>query len=405
LLAASLALWFTLRVSWSDWVARDATRDGIRAAIGMMPENWKFYRDWGEFVPAEGVEALSGAVLLNPMNPQLRLELAEVAEKAGKDGLAERSLLEAVARDRTATARTLLAEYYFRKGDAAHFWAAARGALEVAAVGDAELFRECWEMEGLTVTNGDFFQGTIPKRPEILWDYLDFLLNTGRLDAAARVGDEAMRARNGGRKAERAAMKYCGAMAQAGRAREAVMAWNWLASEKAVRGGELGEGARGWVTDGGFEWDPFGGNSEGGVGFGWQRTGAVGTEWAEKARELRVTFSGKQPERCEVLGQEVALWPGREYWARVKYETRGIGAESGLKWRVVLRDGTVLGEVGMPGGEGAFGSAGERSVEMKFRGTFAAPVVGRLALVYERELGTVRIEGEAAIREVASGWR
>ena len=400
LVLGALALDFTVRVAWSDWVSRDGTREQILKAIRMEPENWTFYREWGEFVPAEGVTALSGAVLRNPLNPELRLELADLAEAAGRMDEAEGSLRAAVALDQTSTARTLLARYYFRRNDAGHFWPAVREALAVAATGDPELFRECWAMN-----TGHAVGDVIPKRPEMLVDYLDFLVDSQRYDAAAGVGAELIGkkpvvAEEARKRAMGVVMRYCSAMVQQGRAAEAVAAWNWLVGARAIRGEELGVGARVWVTDGEFSWDPGDG-----AGFEWQRTGAVYTEYGEKAREMRVTFSGKQPERCEVMGEYVALWPGREYWVRVKYEMRGVGAESGLRWKVALRDGKVLGEVGMPGGRIPGESGGEREVEMRFRVMGAGPVVGRLTLAYERELGTVRIEGEAAIRKVESGWK
>ena len=387
LVLAAAALYFTGLAAWSDWVSRDATRAGILAAIRMTPENWTLYRMWGEFVPADGVAALNGAVARNPVNPQLRLESAEVLEAAGRNGEAETRLLEAVSLDRTATARVLAAEFYFRRGDEAHFLGSARGALAVAEKGDAEIFREYW-----AISNGQVGD-VVPNRPEILPDYLDFLIDSRRFDAAERVGTELMRVRRDKKgRAARVLMKYCTAMAREGRAEQAVAAWNWLARERAIPYAALGERAQEWVTDGDFQRE-----LGDGAGFEWRRTDAVFSEWVEKSRELRVTFSGKQPERCEVLSQEVALWPGREYWLRVKYEMRGIGAESGLRWKVALRDGRVLGEAAMPGGVD--------SVEMRFGGDLQGAAMARLVLEYERALGTVRIEGEVAIRNVASGWR
>src|SRR5205085_2759077 len=50
---------------------------------------------------------------------------------------------------------------------------------------------------------------------------------------------------------------------------------------------------------------------------------------------LRLSFSGKQPETCEILSQFVPLLPEKEYRLRILYETSGLEGETGLKWGVM----------------------------------------------------------------------
>lgn len=389
LLVASVPLYWSVRIAAADWVSKDGTRDSIRAALRMTPVNWECYREWAELVPADAVEAMRQSVLLNPVNPMLWLELAEVAEKAGRDSEAEASLREAIRLDKTAGPRTLLAEFYFRRKDVARFWPAARAALEAAASGPTVLFADCWQ---LSTDAGFILRTAIPERPEILADYLHFLVAENHADAAEPVAMKVMR---GARTAQagQAVRAYCDQMAEHHRAEAAVTAWDWLSKEKVIPYGELGIRAGRWVTNGDWRVDP--GEAQTGSGFGWRIADGGGwfAEYSKKERTLRIRFSGEQPERCQVLSEFAPLWPGKHYGLRVSYETRGIDRQSGLSWRVVMPSGAVIGEVALAG------ETGERLAQLSFAGP-DSPTVGQLVLVYERTLGTVRIEGEVEIRRV-----
>jgi hypothetical protein len=48
---------------------------------------------------------------------------------------------------------------------------------------------------------------------------------------------------------------------------------------------------------------------------------------------LRLSFSGKQPETCEILSEFVPLAPARKYRLRIRYEANEIGGDTGLNWR------------------------------------------------------------------------
>src|SRR5207245_348367 len=49
---------------------------------------------------------------------------------------------------------------------------------------------------------------------------------------------------------------------------------------------------------------------------------------------LKLSLSGKQPEKCELLWQYIPLIPGRRYRFRSQYRTSGIAAESGVRWSI-----------------------------------------------------------------------
>ena len=80
-----------------------------------------------------GLESLSvwrRSAALDPGNSDRWMNLALRAEMAGDYALAERSLLTAAEHSRLYQPRYLLAEYYFRRQNAAAFWPWARAALE-----------------------------------------------------------------------------------------------------------------------------------------------------------------------------------------------------------------------------------------------------------------------------------
>jgi hypothetical protein len=112
---------------------------------------------------------------------------------------------------------------------------------------------------------------------------------------------------------------------------------------------------------------------------------------------LRLSFSGKQPETCEILSEFVPLAPARKYLLSVRYETDEIEGDTGLSWRVLdVRDGADLLE-----GTGQL--KGKERVEGDEELSFTTPAetqLARVALMYQRVLGTVRITGSISLRNV-----
>jgi hypothetical protein len=103
---------------------------------------------------------------------------------------------------------------------------------------------------------------------------------------------------------------------------------------------------------------------------------------------IKVTFSGRQPERVELLAQEVLLRGGQAWRLEFEYQTPGIEAGStSLGWRL--------------GGQEA--GPGRLSSEEWTRGAAVWEVpeglqVLRLALWSERPRGRARHEGELRLR-------
>jgi hypothetical protein len=109
---------------------------------------------------------------------------------------------------------------------------------------------------------------------------------------------------------------------------------------------------------------------------------------------LRLTFSGRQPERCEVLVQYVPVQENRKYRLRFLYRTSGIASGTGLTWRIAdTNSGRSLGE----GRD--LSAAGEIQDQVSFATPAGCRLV-RLSLVYQRSLGTTRIAGFIVLRSI-----
>lgn len=385
---ATMLLYYSILDARADWLSKERTRQSILAAIHLVPNNSLFFRFWAEIDPADSLIALRQAAVVNPLNADIRMELGLSAEKAGNLGEAEAILIKAVSLDRTGAPRGILAEYYFRHREADKFWPAARDALEHSYVATTTLFEDCW---ALSSDSRLILERAIPDRPNVLIDYLDFLVSRNRLDAAKPVSDRIM-ATYSGADAAKPMFNYCDRLVTNNSPSQAVIVWNWLCRRKFLPYATLGPETGHSLTNGGFTSPPLS------TGFDWRLSPNRGLyiEQTKQPAALNLTFTGDQPEQCEILSQFVPLLPNRKYRLRVDYYTLGIDKDSGLIWRILLLPGNkdLLDNSGM-----LSGGSGER----EYSESFVAPAdatLGKLVLSYERVKGTVRINGSAEMRHV-----
>jgi hypothetical protein len=383
----AVAAYWTIRVAYSDWVFRDYNAKSMRRAIQLTPGNPQLYRDWPDIEPGKTVEALEKAVDLDPLNSAMWVALSQALEERKDLGRAEACLLRAVDLDRTFATRRLLAEYYYRRAEARKFWPAAKAALATSRGDITELFRECSEM---TSDNGTILDA-LPRRTDVLRRYLEYALAENRMEVAeavaARVLAEADRQSTG------ALLGYCDRLLGMGRGREALAIWNGLSERKLIPHPALSPEEGRSLTNGNF--------AEGDLdaGFDWRMRapGGVRIDRFEGPGAVRIRFSGKQPETCEILSQYVPLMPKRDYILTVRYRPAGIESESGLYCRVLGATGQdLLSRAGaLPGGP-----EGEAERTFRFRSADeTAPA--RLVFGYERARGTMRIEGSVTLRGFA----
>jgi len=384
-----MAAAWSIREGWADYRMRQETVSATAAAIALTPGQSEYYARLAWLVsnhdPRKAKEALGRAVELNPWDARSWIELGLRAEAEGDSARSEECLLRAAKADNTFLPRWTLANYYFRHDDLAKFWIWAKQSAAMV-YGDAQpLFLLCGRVE----EDGKLIDRLQIQAPAVQAGYLSYLLGRNRVDL---IGPAVQRLVAANREADVPLLITAGErLLEAGRIQEAAELWNRQATAGRV-GFQTPAGAgEQLAANGDFAVPPAS------RGFDWRLPAVDGVSVSreETARGLRVTFSGREPEDCEVLAQLVPVSEERQYELVFHYRTRGIATRQGLGWRITdARGGTPLGE-------GA-GVAAEEDAEGRL--TFATPAKCRLvrvALRYHRSPGTTRMEGFLILRTVA----
>jgi len=184
-------------------------------------------------------------------------------------------------------------------------------------------------------------------------------------------------------------MAACDRLLDGQRAEGAMEIWNSLAEQHRIPLGAVGGGGP-ILTNGTFRTAPIS------HGFDWRvpTPEGVSASGEEKPSGSRLTFSGRQPENCEVLAQFVPMREQTAYELKFAYRTPGIRPGTGLRWRVM--DASTGGTLA----EGESLSSGEEQLgAVRFR-TPAGCKLARLALEYRRTAGTTRIVGFVVLRGI-----
>jgi hypothetical protein len=371
-LALAVSSYWALRLAWADHLSVGAELAGREGAVQLAPAAAMFSErlaDRRDELGGDGLPDWRRAAALDAENPERRMRLGVRAELAGDYGLAERSLLAATARSRLYQPRYLLAQYYFRRQNAAQFWRWARAALEASWGDAAPVFELAWRMRPDAAW---LSANLVPPRREIVRQYLAYLTNRERWDAAAAEARKLLPA------AGSADLDYLLAYGEArlsrGDAGEAAEIWNALCRRRLLALEPLDPAADGLVTNGDFLQAPSGRL------FDWRLVDQTGVTAAADNGELRVGFSGRQPERCTIAWQYVATSPGTRY--RLRWEARaGLGEPArGIAWAV-------------PDAELRTESAHSQEF-------LAAKDLTRICLIYQRPLGSARLEDTVWIGHV-----
>ena len=388
LVLLATALYWTVRLARADWLFLKGNPQSIQQAIRLAPGNPDYNSGWAQTEPDLAVDVLEKAVALNPINSSLRIELGLAAEEKGDFRKAEASLREAMRLDTSFAPRWALSDFYLHRHDAENFWPVVKAALAISYGDVSAQFRSCWALSSDPQT---ILERAMPDRLDVLRQYLGFLLNERRIDAAEPVANKVLARAD--KAAVGALLNYCDGLLDAGRDREALTVWNGLSKRKLIPYAAFAAGAGEVPVNGDFRMPSLG------AGFDWRLSSPDGIDIDAGGNPpaLTLSFSGKQPENTEILGQYVLLLPGRQYVLSIRYRVAGIGAESGLMCRLLSANGKDLlnGQGLLPGG-----TEGDIKREIPFQ-TPDKTTLARLTFGYHRMLGTVRIEGSLTLQKFA----
>ena len=291
---------------------------------------------------------LDRSLALNPRLTGAWIARGLAAEAAGDRAAAEASLLRASATDATYLPYWTLANFYVRSGETDRFWMWARRAAGLAYEPSA-VFQLCWRVSS---DPAEILQRAIPPEGPLRRAYLDFLVRTDRLEAAAPLAPEFSSDLE-------LMLRYCDAALAKRLTGAAWKAWSGLPAQRGPTPGRC------------FDWRPHG----------------IDGATVSIHSALRVSLSGKQPESCDLAERYLPLEPGARYRLRFRYQTGDLPAGSGLEW--LLLDAAT---------GAAFGEAAA-AVPLEF----SAPPdcdLARLVLRYRRPSGRIRAEGSAVFENI-----
>ena len=324
----------------AEWFYSQQTIEGMRRAVRWNSGSARYRSALADALdnsPLQGdvreaVRLSETATQLAPLDARGWARLGAAYEAAGLLTHAGRAYRMAVALfPRSPELNWRLGNFLLRQDDVADGLAAFGKAVAGAPGMRRAAYQTAW---GATDHSREILEGMIPAQPEILLDYLHYLLETQRLEAAGEVW---WRMLDGGfPMATGEALRYVDATLAGGRTEEAIAAWEALSIRAPnVYATHHRTGNR--VTNGGFEFDALDG------GLDWRITSVGGAVArvvaggaAEGARCLEVVFAGTHNVEYGQVFQFVPVAAATRYRFTVRVRTRGITSDSGPQF--LLRD-------------------------------------------------------------------
>ncbi len=371
-----VAAYWAGRLAWADHLSRSGELAERERAVQLAPTAAYYERlaDKREERGLNPLPDLGRAAALDPENPGRYLRLGLRAEWQGDLQLAEHSLLRAAELSRLYAPRYALAQYYFRRGNADSFWRWSHAALQTAFGDVTPILELCRRMQP---DPDRLAQQAISEKPEVARQYLAMLLRHGQTVPALALARHIARAARSEDVA--ALLGYCNLSLSAGSAEGAVEIWNTLCRRKLLPYVPVDRERGPWLTNPDFAIAPLR------SGFDWNLAQAPWLQSNRSGGELRLTFSGRQPEDCLLAWQYVPAARNKRYrlWSAIR-SGEGSGAP-GLSW--IVFDPAGKWSAGEPQADGSL--------------VFQAPSeVVRLALMYRRPAGSTRLEGTVAVTGV-----
>jgi tetratricopeptide (TPR) repeat protein len=375
--ACVLGIWESWKYERSDELYWQDTVESVRSAIRLEPDCWWCYVQLARLDEDHAESLLQTSLRLNAYNGEAAIDLGLRYEANGDFRRAEQYLLQAFAVDRTYAPRFSLANYYFRRDDMSAFWMWAQRAAAMPADDVGALFALCWHVTPDTKTiQAKILEGN----PELTRQFVDFLVNRGEGRAAVPPAMDLVHVGNEGTDEARL-YSLIDQLIEANDSADADSLWKQLIHER-------------WIPDDGdlpynhaFARDPLPSH------FDWRFSAFPGLHSWPGSSGLMTEFTGDEPENCPIAEETISLSPGK-YRLESSYRTEGIAANSGIHWQITE-----------PGTEAVIASTPSLSGDAP--GSVSVPfTIGpgqsllHLQLVYERALGTSRVQGTLVVPSV-----
>jgi len=382
----------SIRWGMVDWLASTGRAEAIEQAIRIDPADEEvlarsaIFRSNNGDLSAALDDELHRAASLNPLDSGVLMALGLREELRGNDAQAETWLTRAAAVDHQFTPAWTLANYYYRANRPDKFWPMIRQclSLEPFRFDPTPVFDLAWNETG----DSKKILGLIPRGGSRPAQYLNYLIGTGRIDAAFEVWPEALAAARSAVPPNGAALAgFPDFLEQKNRIPEAVQAWNQLVDAGAIASGRLDPNAGISIADPDFRFPPLD------RVFGWRVASDAGVAAGIASESLRFEFDGNEPESVRLLYTTAPVLPGRRY--RLVWTSDGKSLSSptdpGFAFRIVQQPENRASQCPLlPAGSGA---PCEFEILPGIREV-------RIELNYVRALGTTRVEGVLRVSRV-----
>jgi hypothetical protein len=375
---SGLTYW-TLRLADAN-IFLSQTPASIVHAATLDPWNANYRADLAKRSDGEtSARAWREATRLDPLNSSYWIQRGIQAEFGGDPKSAERFYLKASQVSRLFGPRIALANYYFRQDDEEQFWKWVKAAFEISYGDLSGTFALCWQV---TPDAKVILDRALPKDPGILSQFLEFALANGGVDTARPVADALLKCANTA--SRDSLLDYCERLLAAKRFQAAHQIWLGMMDRNLLATAKPND----LLYNAEFDLLPLQ------RGFDWKvilNTEVVVAPGGARG-EINVTFSGNQPEECEVLSQVVMLKNLASYDFSFAYRSTSQ-SDTGLNWQIEeLEPRVELAQLALPE------SSDWSPQAMALKG-LQTPWA-RLVLKYQRRLGTVRYEGRVVIRQL-----
>jgi tetratricopeptide (TPR) repeat protein len=373
----------------ADLSARRNQTEATRLAMRLMPANAAYPTQLAEELyasdPPGAKSLLQKAVKLNRYDAASWIQLGLLSEAGNDPPQAENALLQAASVDSTFLPSWSLANFYFRQQNAARFWYWAQRAAQMVPDDATPLFRLAWYVN----PNAQEIENRLQmKRPAVEGQFVNFLLIQGDPEAVSEAASHLLQITN--KESTETLLGACDWLLERKRPDLALALWNGLATRISYPS----LGADSPVTNSDFGKSPLS------RGFDWHLRTVEGVSSFLNANPnaLGFEFSGEEPDSFLLLNQTAPIQGKKNYALRVDYGTSGIPADSGIEWQVTdARTGALLARTTSLSSE----KGGEQGGTVTT--CFSTPEETgfvNLSLLYQRQPGTVRVEGKLALKRV-----
>lgn len=326
------AAWRSIRIAVADWVASANTPEALERAIGFAPDRIELlaraalYRNDSGNPSSDVDEDLQRAARLNPLNSSVLMTLGLRKEFRGNNAQAEDYLVRAAEIDHQFKPAWTLANYYFRANQPERSWPMIQRVLDLDPLdfNPTPVFDLCWKQS----SDARKILSLIPERGQRPVQYLQFLMNTHRVDAALDALPKALAVADSATRVDVATLTgFVDFLAGADRVGEGVTVWNQLVDRGIIHSGRLYPAKGISIADPEFRYLASSNSPDMPNTFGWRLEEIPGVFTSGFSGSLRLEINGDEPQSFQILSTFAPVVSGAHYRLRWKSDGSALNSQ------------------------------------------------------------------------------